>query len=177
MAIRGALAPNTKATYGAGPMRFTQFCDEWGISEEARMPASYALLCAFIGKHKGKQAGSTIRSWLSGLRSWHIINHAPWYGDDDWVHLARVSANKEGTAHKQPLRAPVSIEHLAALRRVLNLSNPFHAAVWAIAVCTFFACRRLGEMTVTTATSFDGKYHVLRSVQYACISQSSIYSF
>lgn len=90
MSIRGALAPNTKATYAAGPKRFTQFCDEWGIDEEGRMPASYPLLCAFIAEHKGKQAGGTIRSWLSGLRSWHIINHAPWYGDDEWVHLARI---------------------------------------------------------------------------------------
>jgi len=87
-------------------LRFTQFCDEWGIDEEARMPASYALLCAFIGEHKGKQAGNTIRSWLSGIRSWHILNHAPWYGDDDWVRLARVSANKEGSIHKMPLRSP-----------------------------------------------------------------------
>ena len=32
--------------------------------------------------------------------SWHIINYAPWYGDDSWVHLACTSANKEGTKHK-----------------------------------------------------------------------------
>jgi len=28
MAVQGALAPNTKSTYGAGPLRFTQFCDK-----------------------------------------------------------------------------------------------------------------------------------------------------
>jgi len=60
MAIRGALAPNTKSTYGAGPLRFTQFCDKWAILEEDRMPADYALLCAFIGKFKGLQSGNTI---------------------------------------------------------------------------------------------------------------------
>ena len=92
-AIWGALAPNTRTTYGAGPLRFTQFCDKWSITEEARMPAEYPLLCAFIGEHLTLQSGNTIRSWLSGLRSWHIMHHAPWYGDDDWVRLARVSAN------------------------------------------------------------------------------------
>ena len=167
MSIRGAYAPNTKTTYAAGTLRFTQFCDRWNIDEEERMPASYPLLCAFIGEHKGRQAGNTIRSWLSGIRAWHIINHAPWFGEDEWVQLARVSANKEGTKHKRPLRAPVSIEHLLALHRVLNLSTPFHAAVWALALCTFFGCRRLGELAVTTAAAFDGKYHVLRSVMYA----------
>ena len=165
MAVRGALAPSTKSTYAAGPLRFTQFCDKWGISEEARMPADYALLCAFIGEYKGLQSGNTIRSWLAGLRSWHIMNHAPWHGDDSWVHLARTSANKEGAKHKLALRAPVSIEHLSCLRRALDLSTPFHAAVWAVALVTFFGCRRLGETTLSTAAAFDPKYHVLRSTK------------
>ncbi|KAF8804793.1 hypothetical protein BYT27DRAFT_6686698, partial [Phlegmacium glaucopus] len=59
MSIQGALAPNTRSTYAAGLKRFTQFCDKWGIAEEARMPASYALICAFIGEHRGRYAGST----------------------------------------------------------------------------------------------------------------------
>jgi hypothetical protein len=130
------------------------------------MPASYALLCAFIGDNKGKQTGNTIRSWLSGIRSWHVVNHAPWYGDDEWVHLARISANKEGAVHKRPIRAPVSIEHLSALRCALLLSDPLHAAIWAVALVTFFGCRRLGETTVTTSAAFDERYHVLRSVMY-----------
>ena len=76
-AIRGALAPNMKSTYGAGPLCFTQFCDKWNISKEDCMPASYSLLCAFIGEHKRLQSGNTIRSWMSGLHSWHVVNHAP----------------------------------------------------------------------------------------------------
>jgi hypothetical protein len=166
-AVRGALAPNTKSTYAAGPLRFTQFCDKWNITEEARMPADYALLCAFIGEYKGLHSGNTIRSWLSGLRSLHIMNHAPWYGDDSWVHLARTLANKEGTKHKLALHAPVSIEHLSCLRCALDLSHPFHAAVWAVALTTFFGCRRLGETTLTVAAALDPKYHVLRSTKYA----------
>jgi len=35
--------------------------------------------------------------------------------------------------------------------------------VWAVALCTFWGCRRLGETTVSSAAAFDGKYHVLRS--------------
>ena len=163
MSICGAYAPNTKSMYTAGTLHFTQFCDKWGIDEEAQMPASYPLLCAFIGEHKGRQAGNTIHSWLSGIRAWHIINHAPWFGDDEWVQLACISANKEGTKHKQPLQAPVSIEHLLALHRTLDLSTPFHAVIWAVALCAFFGCHRLGELTVTTAAACDERFHVLCS--------------
>ena len=169
MSITGALATSSKSTYGAGLLRFNQFCDRWQISEVARMPASYALLCAFIGNHKGSSSGKTIKSWLSGIRAWHISNHAPWYGDDKWVQMARISANKEGYRHKRPLRAPVSIEHLLALQRAITASNPFHAALWAVALVTFFGCRRLGETTINSVSSFSPSLHVLRSAEYVCL--------
>ena len=133
------------------------------------MPASYGLLCAFIGNYKGTISGKTIKSWLSGIRAWHLTNHAPWYGDDKWVQMARTSANKEGSRHKRPLRSPVSIEHLLALHRAIDISNFFHAAIWAIALATFFGCRRLGETTVGSVSSFDPGRHVLRSVEYVCL--------
>jgi len=68
------------------------------------------------------------------------MNHVPWYGDDAWVHLAHTSANKEGTKHIHAPHAPVSIEHLSCLHRSIDLSNPYHAAIWAVALVTFFGC-------------------------------------
>jgi len=162
-AVYDALAENTKSTYAAGVKKFHSFCDAWSIGEEDRMPASTTLITAFIAEHCGLNSGNTIRSWLSGLRSWHVINQAPWHGDDEWVHLARVSANKSGTAHERPPRAPVSLQHLLFLRGNISLSNPFHASIWAVALTTFFGCRRLGETTLKSATSFNPLYHVTRS--------------
>ncbi|KAF8164761.1 hypothetical protein B0H34DRAFT_855291 [Crassisporium funariophilum] len=85
-------------------------------------------------------------------------------GDDNWVQMARTSANKAGTHHKRALRSPILVEHLSALRCAITLSDPFHAAVWAVAICTFFECCRLGETTVTSAVTFDKRYHILCSV-------------
>lgn len=115
-AVCSALAPATKSSYGGGILRFSQFCDNHGIPEADRMPASYALLSAFIGESKGRVSGSTVRGWMSGVRAWHLVNHAPWHGDDEWVKLARVAANKEGAVHKWAPRSPISIEHLAVLK-------------------------------------------------------------
>ncbi|RXW16081.1 hypothetical protein EST38_g9773 [Candolleomyces aberdarensis] len=162
LAVHSALATSTRTTYAAGLLRFTQFCDRWDISEADRMPASYFLLCAFIADFKGRVSGGTVRSWLSGIRQWHLLNHAPWHGDDDWVHLARVAANKEGAIHRRPLRSPISLEHLHALRSSLDVSRPHHAAVWAAATCAFFGCRRLGEVLITSVSGFDPAYHVTR---------------
>ncbi len=79
------------------------------------MPASYVLLCAFIGEHKGTVTGGTIKSWMSGLKAWHDLSDTPWYGDHSWIKLSHVTANKEGTMHRHPLHALVSIKHLLTL--------------------------------------------------------------
>ncbi len=162
-AVQNSLAPATRSNYGTGILRFTQFCDSWKISEEDRMPASAALLAAFVSCHIGSYSGKTIKSWLSGIRSWHIMNRAPWHGDDNWLQLARTAATKMGTAFKRPLRPPVSLNHLHVLRQHLNLALPFHAAIWATALVTFFGCRRLGETTVKSFASFDPLYHAART--------------
>jgi hypothetical protein len=163
MSITGALAGSTRSTYASGILRFNQFCDKWNITEGAHMPASYGLLCVIIGEYKGTISGKTIRSWLSGI---HLANHAQWSGDDKWVQMACTSANKEGSHHKRLLHAPVSIEHLLALRRAISLSDSFHASVWAIALVTFFGCHRLGETTVLSPSAFDARYHASRSTVY-----------
>jgi hypothetical protein len=77
LSIMGAFASSSRSTYGAGILRFNQFCDRWAIPESDRMPASYALLCAFIAEHKGSFAGGTIKSWLSGIRAFHLVNSSP----------------------------------------------------------------------------------------------------
>ena len=161
--VHDSLAPASRSSYGAGLLRFTQFCDLWSIDEHDRMPASAALLTAFVSQAVGAYSGKTIKSWLAGLRSWHIVNRAPWHGDDEWVSLARVRGNKQGTGFKRPLRAPVSLEHLRVLRTNLDITTPFHAAIWATALTTFFGCRRLGETTVKTLGNFSPLFHVTRT--------------
>ena len=181
-AIHDAIAPSTRfayvihvtfhltiyplrSTYAAGLLRFTQFCDSYGIDEEHRMPASGPLLASFAAHCRGAYEGKTIGSWLSGLRYWHIANRAHWHGDDAWVTQARTIARKEGTHHRRPLRAPVSFEHLHVLRKAIDISTPLGAAMWATATTTFFGCRRLGETTVKTRSSFDPLRNITRSTQ------------
>lgn len=165
--VLDSLAPSTRSTYAAGILRFNQFCDSWDISDDARMPASPTLLASFVAQCRGLYAGNTVRAWLAGIRSWHIYHQAQWHGDHEWVHQARITANKEGTIFRRPLRAPVSLDHLHILRTHLDLSSPLHAAAWAVALVTFFGCRRLGETTVKSRSSFDPRYNVLRGTAIA----------
>lgn len=94
LAVLDSFAPNTRTSYAAGILHFTQFCDAWDIPEPDRMPASSALLVAFASSYVGHYRGKTISQWLSSVRSWHIINHAPWHGNDERLHLVRKAADK-----------------------------------------------------------------------------------
>lgn len=77
-----SLDSSTHSNYGAGLLRFTQFCDEQGINESLRVPASAELLSLFAAHHAGRASGKTLNNWLAGLHFWHIVNGAPWNGDD-----------------------------------------------------------------------------------------------
>ncbi|KAF7306192.1 hypothetical protein MIND_00409500 [Mycena indigotica] len=157
-----AFAPDTQSTYAAGLLRFHQYCDSISIDEEARMPASAALISAFVSKHVGLVGGDTVKSWLSGLRAWHDVHQAAWPGGEPWVKLIRRTANKQGTAFKKAQRGPVTVQHLVALRSKLKLNIPFDAAVWALACAAFWGCRRLGELTIPSVNAFDPLLHVAR---------------
>ncbi|TFK59111.1 hypothetical protein BDN72DRAFT_725460, partial [Pluteus cervinus] len=161
--IHNAHAPSTKGSYGAGLLRFNQFCDRHNISEEDRMPASHILLVAFVADHQGQVSGKTIKLWLSSIRAWHEVNHADWNGEDRWVQFARTSANKLGTHHRRPQRGPITIQHLHTIRNNLDLSSPKGAAYWAITLTAFWGCRRLGELTTPSLSNFDPLQHVARS--------------
>ncbi|PPQ92898.1 hypothetical protein CVT25_010453 [Psilocybe cyanescens] len=153
--VADSLSSNTRSTYAAGVKHFNEFCNEKGISEDARMPASIITLTAFVKWASGRFSGNTIHSWLSGVRSWHILKQAHWNGDHEWLTLARMAANKAGVNFKCSPRPPVSLEHLFELKCRIDISKSFDAAVWACALVTFFGCRRLGETTVASSASFS----------------------
>ncbi|KAJ7281092.1 hypothetical protein C8J57DRAFT_1564581, partial [Mycena rebaudengoi] len=146
----------TRESYGAGLLRYHQFCDREGFGESARMPAD--RLAAFVADAVGSCTGKCIRNWLNGLRLWHLYNDAPWHGDDGWLAPLKKAADKCGASFKRPPRGPITPAHLRALRSSLDLSSPSGAAHWSAALSAFWGCRRLGEMLIRSV----GKFSTLR---------------
>ncbi|KAJ3709868.1 hypothetical protein C8R42DRAFT_556035, partial [Lentinula raphanica] len=161
--IADSFADQTKSLYGAGLLRYHQFCDRENIPDEMRMPAPELLIAGFVASHAGSVSGSTIRSWLSGIHAWHIMNQAPWPKNSEFLALARRSANAKGSHLRRTQRNPITLQHLLALRANLTLDNPFHCAVWALALTCFWGCRRLGELTVPSESKFHPAHHITRT--------------
>jgi hypothetical protein len=161
-AMLASLDESTRCCYAAGLLRFTQWCDHPSrrIPEEDRMPASERLISLFISAHVGYVQPTTINNWTAGLRFWHIINGAQWVMGDMLKQVKKGASKLAPADGKRPKRLPVTIEHLYALRSCLDLENPFHAALWAVACIAFWSVCRLGELVVTSILEYK---HVTRS--------------
>ncbi|KAF5369201.1 hypothetical protein D9615_009969 [Tricholomella constricta] len=161
LGLFNSLAESTRVSYGAGLLRFTQYCDRLHIPENLRMPASDILISAFVADALGSCTGECIRNWLNGLRFWHLFNYAEWHGHEPLVHSLLKSADKQGLRFKRPPRQPITSRHLLALHHDLDLTSPSGAAIWACALVAFWGCRRLGEL-LPSKLSFDPSRHVSR---------------
>ncbi|KAG2756260.1 hypothetical protein P692DRAFT_20715949 [Suillus brevipes Sb2] len=170
-----SLDVDTRSNYGAGLLRFTQFCDRISISEDKRMPASSKLLSAFVADASGTVSNSTVNNWLSGLHYWHIVNGAEWHGASSELlrHMRRGLARLVPPSSKRARRPPVTLEALTQLRNGLDLSNSFDISVFAIACVAFWCCCRLGELVIPSINTFNSVKHVSRSILPIAISDSN----
>lgn len=157
------LDEGTRSNYGAGLLRFTQFCDTLSIHEEARMPASAHLLAIFAADAAGYNSDGTVNNWLAGLKVWHDVNGTQWNGDSPQMKRVKAGIKKlVPPTSKRAKRPPVTIEHMYALYAMLDLTNCKDAAVWATACVAFWGCCRLGELLPKSGAAFHPSHNVTR---------------
>lgn len=159
-----SLAPNTRKTYAAGLLRFTQFCDKYNIPEDSRMPASSSLLAMFLAESAASNVShECARNWMSGLHFWHNAHDAPWFGNSGQVQSVSKGVKKlvPDSSKREP-RTPVTMKHMYALREHLSTSNSREIAILALAETTFWGTCRLGETAPPSMNQFDPTYHVTK---------------
>ena len=74
---------------------------------------------------------------------------------DLWVSFSLDSKSISNIIFRKPPCNPITIDYLCALHRALDLSKPMHAAIWAIVVVAFWACRQLGEPFLKSELQLD----------------------
>ena len=160
-----SLEEATRANYGAGLLRFHQFCDDKGVSEDDRVPASVDLIGTWLAQMgASKVSHKTMNNWIAGLRAWHLKERAIWYGDCPQIKmLLRGALKVTPTSSNRPPRSPVTISHMKALHENLDFQNSFDVAVWAAASVAFWGCCRLGELTIPSLNKYEPSRHVSNS--------------
>ncbi|PPR06680.1 hypothetical protein CVT24_012975 [Panaeolus cyanescens] len=159
--IQQAWAPSTRETYGTGLYAFHLYCNEKGIPEEQRAPASGVLISSFAASLVGLYAGSTARNYILGVRAWHILHGVSWRINDAELEALLTAAEKTAPrTSRREKRNPFTVAYMVQLKAMLNMSDPLHAAVWACLTTVFWGAARLGEFTLTTLRSFDPALHI-----------------
>lgn len=67
-----------QVSYSAGLLMWHCFCDEKGVPEQGRAPATQALLSVFIAHLATTYLGKTISGYVNGVWAWHILHGLPW---------------------------------------------------------------------------------------------------
>ncbi|RDB20413.1 hypothetical protein Hypma_012508 [Hypsizygus marmoreus] len=125
------------------------------------MPASEILLSGFSTiMATRKVARTTLDNWLAGLHFWHTVNGAPWKGNDMLRTVKNGVSKLVLESSKHAKHPPVTIEHMHALTKGLDLTNSFDAAVWAVACVAFWSCCCLGELIIPSSGTFDPLKHI-----------------
>ncbi|KAG2132464.1 DNA breaking-rejoining enzyme [Suillus bovinus] len=170
-----SLDESTRNDYGAGLLHFNQFCDRLSIPEQDRMPASEVLLSIFIADAAGSISSSTADNWLAGLRFWHVINGAQWYGErSECLRHVQRGLRHLAPPNLNPQHAPpITFESLVQLYQGLEHSNTFNTAVLAIASLVFWCGCRLEELVIPAFDSSDMTKHVTRSILPIVTQQSN----
>ncbi|KAG1893146.1 uncharacterized protein F5891DRAFT_963429 [Suillus fuscotomentosus] len=172
------------ASYGAGLRKFHLFCDIFSIPESARLPASFELLHSFVlwavtdpdpnDPILSKVDSATFepvspgvaRKYLSAVRAWHIAQGWPPPLNDSNHECINWSLRGLENLHgrkRKPLRPPITLTMLTALKATLTLSDPFDACIWAMASCAFFGMMRFGEVSCKSRAAFNTSLHLTRA--------------
>jgi hypothetical protein len=160
--VENPLRRSTLTSYGGGLAHWITWCNLRDVAEADRLPISVENLVLFLAFLSRAHSASVIRHTLAALRHWHEINGLVWNGTTPRVLRVRHAAELHAPDRSQPPRAPVTLDHLQALREGLSLSNTRDSAIYAVATAAFWGVGRLGELTVPSLSTFNPRYHVTR---------------
>ena len=152
---------STLTAYGSGLLNYHVFCDQKGIPEEERAPASPTLIGAFIASIAGTYSGSTIDNYVYGIRAWHILHGVKWQMEMAELE-ALLRAAEKSTPHtsRRKKRVPYTPDFILAIRGQLELDKQRDAAVYSCLTTAFYTAGRLGEFTVPRLGAFEKERHV-----------------
>ena len=141
------LAKSSRKNYNVGTRRWLQFCQNFGIPSP--LPALEGDLCLFIAFLARSLKASTIRSYLSGVRSFHVDSGVPdpLEGKEMLHRALRGIKRLHGQAQSKP-KLPVTLALLESIAPLINWSSHDEVMIFASWCIATAGLLRSGEFTV-----------------------------
>ena len=156
------LAPSTRRAYASGQRKFVEFCRQAGKlhSNGSPCPADEWTLCLFVSFLADSIQHSSIKVYLSAVRSLHIEQGFP-YPLLNCLRLQRVLRGvKRSQGSPAAQRLPITDSLLLVIHRALDLTIFDHCTFWAACMLGYFGFLRAAEFTVPNLASFSPASHL-----------------
>ena len=156
------LAPSTRKAYATGQHKFLELCHQAGKlhSSGSPCPADECALCLFVSFPADSIQHSSIKVYLSAVRSLHIEQGFP----DPLLNCLRLQRVLRGVKRSQGSpagqRLPITDSLLLVIHRALDLKIFDYCAFWAACLLGYFGFLRTAELTVPNLASFSPALHL-----------------
>jgi len=151
------IAPSTQQVYSSAQQAYRQFCSRLKLSP---LPASQDQLVLFVTELAQTRAPSTIRTYLAGIRHYHIISGYP----NPLQETPKLSLVLKGIQRTKPLksrpRLPITPYILHSISTSLDTSAFDDCMLWAACLMGFYGFLRCAEFTTPCLSQFTSDKHL-----------------
>ena len=128
------------------------------------LPASIECLCLYAQfLSRSMRAVDSIRNYLSGVCTLHVLCDIPYMGKDNVELKLLLRGLARSKPHMTKQAAPLSPNIMARMRQFFNFDNTKDCVMWALLLLMFFTMSRKSNMVVTGSKKFDEKKQLCRS--------------
>ena len=168
-----SIAPSSRRAYQAGFNSLEKFCCQYGVTSIPASPQTIRFFCAEIS---GKVKFTTIKTYLAGIRFYHIQAGLPDPTSDPMVYyLCRAIKRLHGTQVRT--RLPITIDILRTLKQQLHLDTSLalldKRMLWSAFTIAFYGFLRSSEF-VSPKCKIDGDDHVALMLSNISVSHDSL---
>lgn len=168
--LRNGVRARTRRVYDSAQKRFLKFCERYGL---VPVPATEQTLLLYVSYLflEGLKS-SSVRVYLSGLRSMHVVEgyENPLEGKLQ-LQLALRALDINSEPPKQKL--PITFKLLSGFAKYV--SHSFSSRLlWAAITLAYFGCLRAGELTIGDRECFDCSRHLtINDVRFDVTSEGN----
>jgi hypothetical protein len=145
--------------YSSAQKRYLQFCESYNL---AAIPAVERVLLMYVTYlHDQKLKYSTIKTYLSALRSMHVLQGFP--NPLENCHRLQMALRSIQQASDAPIqKLPITVQLLCNIRDVMGIHYN-DKLMWAAMTLGLFGLLRAAEFTVTSSSGFNSQIHMTLS--------------